>query len=102
MRVLDARQGFATTSKLTRVKRNEPMTVRLWPGVLREIDTRAAGDGVFMLRVLDSQGAPLRDDRLYGGAHGGAMIRLHVSIHGHTVELWKPGASKPTLVLPLQ
>mgnify|MGYP003645629839 CR=1 FL=1 len=102
VRVFVAREGFAATSELTRVRRDEPMTVRLLPGVLREIDTRAAGNGVFMLRVLDSQGAPLRDDRLYGGAHGGATIRLHVSIHSHTVELWKPGASKPTLMLPLQ
>ncbi|MFT7537396.1 MAG: hypothetical protein ACI85K_003354, partial [Hyphomicrobiaceae bacterium] len=102
VRLFVAREGFATTSAVTWTNREGAVVIRLLPGVLREIDIRAAGEEIVMLRVLDSLGAPLLDDHVYGAVHDGKSTRMRLSIHAHTLEVWKPGGTKPSLTIDLQ
>lgn len=102
VRLFVAREGFATTSAVTWTNREGAVVIRLLPGVLREIDISAAGEEIVMLRVLDSLGAPLLDDHVYGAVHDGKSTRMRLSIHAHTLEVWKPGGTKASLTIDLQ
>lgn len=102
VRLFVSREGFATTSAVTWTNREGAVIIRLLPGVLRDIDISAAGEELVMLRVLDSLGAPLLDDHVYGAVHGGKTTRMRLSIHAHTLEIWKPGGTKPSLTVDLQ
>lgn len=76
------------------------MTAQLLPGIQRKIESGAVGDAGVMLRVLDSRGAPLLDDRSYGAVHG-RSTRARLSIHAATVEVWTVGAKEPSLTIPV-
>lgn len=102
VRLFVSHREFATTSALTPVQRNDPVTIRLRPGTERTIELGLAGDQAVMLRVLDAQGAPLMDDRVFGAVHGGRAVRLRLSIHAQTLEVHDPGGGGPTLTLDLR
>jgi RNA polymerase sigma-70 factor (ECF subfamily) len=102
VRVFVGREGFASTSALTWTNREGPAIIRLPPGVQREIDISDAGDELVMLRVLDSQGDPLNDDRIYGAVHGGKTTQARLSIHAYTAEIWTTNGTQPLFTVNLQ
>lgn len=95
VRIFAAGPRFACTSVLTQVKRSEPLILRMLEGAEKRIEIAPAGEHGVMLRVLDRDGAPLLDDRIFGALHGGESTRVRLSRQARRVEVWRVGASKP-------
>lgn len=102
VRVFVSREGFASTSATTVSNRQGVLTVRLLPGVPREIDISKANGELVMFRVLDSRGEPLLDDRVYGAVHGGESTRMRLSIHAHKIEVWRVNGTEPAFTINAQ
>lgn len=102
VRLFVSRRGFATTSAVAVTDQETPVTIRMRPGVERRFNLGTAEEPPVGLRVLDAQGSPLKDDRLFGGLHGRVGTRIRLTVDAHTLEVWRPGEAKPVRTINLK